>query len=200
MTGRNARGAAARDAAAGGADGPRVVTVGHSTHPIEEFIGLLRGAGVGRVVDVRTLRGSRHNPQYDEEELGPSLRAAGIEYEAAPRLGGFRHGSSGVGPAVNAYWEHASFHRYADYALGEDFAAGLEALIALAADGSRIPAIMCAEAVWWRCHRRIIADHLIARGVGVEHLMPDGRLVEASLTPGARVGEDGTVTYPPEKG
>lgn len=183
------------DGDAVGEPAPRVLTVGHSTHPIEEFIALLRGAGATRVVDVRTLRGSRHNPQFDEERLGPSLRAAGIEYEPEPRLGGLRRASRDVPPETNAYWENASFHRYADYALGEAYADGLAALIDLARP-PRLPAIMCSEAVWWRCHRRIVADWLLAREVPVAHIMPDGRLAAATLTPGALVNGDGTVTYP----
>jgi len=173
----------------------RVVTVGHSTHPIGEFIDLLRGAGVTCVVDVRTLRGSRHNPQFDEEELGPSLRAGGIDYLPEPRLGGLRGASRDVAPEVNGFWENASFHRYADYALGPEFAAGLAHLVELA-EAPRLPAIMCSEAVWWRCHRRIIADRLLVGGIPVAHLMPGGRLTAASLTPGARARPDGTVVYP----
>ena len=174
---------------------PRVLTVGHSTHPIEEFIELLTMAGVTRVVDVRTLRGSRHNPQFDEETLGPSLIGAGIDYLPEPRLGGLRGASHTVARDTNAYWENASFRRYADYALGEAFAEGLAALLELAV-APHLPAIMCSEAVWWRCHRRIIADYLLARDVPVTHLMPAGRLTPASLTPGAVVHPGGTVTYP----
>lgn len=173
----------------------RVLTVGHSTHPIDEFIELLQNAGVSIVVDVRTLRGSRHNPQFDEEDLGPSLVGAGIGYVPEPRLGGLRGKSRGVEPGVNAYWENASFRRYADYALGETFADGLAALTELAVP-PQLPAIMCSEAVWWRCHRRIIADYLLARDVPVAHLMPGGRLTPASLTPGAVVHPDATLTYP----
>lgn len=172
---------------------PSIVTVGHSTHPIDEFLGLLRDAGVTCLVDVRTIRGSRHNPQFGEELLGVSLAEAGIPYVVEARLGGRRR-TSGVDPEVNGYWEHPSFHQYADWALGPEFAAGLEQLIELAGEG-RV-AIMCAEAVWWRCHRRIIADHLLARQVPVSHLMPDGRVEPATPTPGMRVATDGTVTYP----
>lgn len=172
----------------------RVLTVGHSTHPIDEFISLLQGAGVTDLVDVRTLAGSRRNPQFNAEALQPSLEAAGIAYLREQRLGGLRSSTRAVTPDVNGFWENQSFHRYADYALGETFEAGLEHLIELASP-PRLPAIMCAEAVWWRCHRRIIADFLIARGIPVAHLMPDGRLAEAALTRGARV-EGERVTYP----
>lgn len=178
---------------------PRVLTVGHSTHPIEEFLSLLEQAGVTRLVDVRTLPGSRHNPQFNEENLAPSLEAAGMPYTREKRLGGLRTAARTVDPEVNGFWENASFHRYADYALGEQFAEGLEHLIELATPPA-LPAIMCAEAVWWRCHRRIIADYLLARRIPVGHLMPDGRITRATLTPGARVEKDGTVTYPADPG
>lgn len=174
---------------------PPVLTVGHSTHPIEEFLALLRGAGVERLVDVRTLPGSRHNPQFNQESLAPSLERAGISYRRDERLGGLRKASHAVAPDVNGFWENASFHRYADYALGEAFTQGLTELIAL----TRLPgltAIMCAEAVWWRCHRRIIADHLLAHAITVSHLMPDGRITPATLTRGAVIGPDALVTYP----
>lgn len=174
---------------------PRVLTIGHSTHPIEEFIELLRGAGATRVVDVRTLAGSRHNPQFNSENLGPSLEAAGIPYQREQRLGGLRKASRAVDPELNGFWENQSFHRYADYALGPEFAEGLGALIELATPPT-LPVIMCSEAVWWRCHRRIVADFLIARGIPVAHIMPDGRLVEATLTAGARIESNGTVVYP----
>ena len=179
------------DAAAGAT--PRILTVGHSTHPLDEFLALLREAGVTRVVDIRSLRGSNRFPHFDEERLGPALEAAGIGYEAEPRLGGRRKKSRTVDPATNGFWENTSFQRYADHALGEEFAAGLEHLITLA-EPPELPAIMCSEAVWWRCHRRIIADHLLARGLPVGHLMPDGRITPASRTKGARVGD--VVTYP----
>jgi len=172
----------------------RVLTVGHSTHPIDEFISLLAGAGVTHLVDVRTIPGSRRNPQFNEEELRPSIEAAGLRYVREKRLGGLRSADRTVPPEVNGYWENQSFHCYADYALGEEFEAGLAELIALAAS-PRLPAIMCAEAVWWRCHRRVIADFLLARGVPVAHLMPDGKIALATLTPGAQV-QAGSVRYP----
>lgn len=156
---------------------------------------LLRGAGVTRVVDVRTLAGSRHNPQFNEENLSPSLDAAGIGYLREKRLGGLRKASHAVEPEVNGFWENQSFHRYADYALGLEFAEGLAQLISMAVPPV-LPAIMCSEAVWWRCHRRIIADYLIVREIPVAHLMPNGRLETATLTPGARPGDDGRITYP----
>lgn len=184
----------ARPGAATHAAIPQVLTVGHSTHPIDEFLELLHGAGVTRIVDVRTLPGSRHNPQFNEENLGPSLEAGGIAYVREQQLGGLRKGS-GVAPEVNGFWDNQSFHRYADYALGPEFAEGLDRLIAMTT-ASQLPAIMCSEAVWWRCHRRIIADYLLARDVPVAHLMPDGRLTAATFTRGACSHANQTVTYP----
>lgn len=174
---------------------PRVLTVGHSTHSIDEFIALLQDAQVARIIDVRTLPGSRHNPQFNEENLAPSLTGAGIAYQREKRLGGLRKASHSVDTDVNSFWNNNSFHRYADYALSETFAEGLNALIELTST-KELPAIMCSEAVWWRCHRRIIADHLLAHGLAVSHLMPDGRLTPASLTKGAHVEADKTVAYP----
>ena len=174
---------------------PRILTVGHSTHPIDEFVALLQDAGVDCVVDVRKLPGSRRNPQFNEENFAPSLEDAGIGYQREKRLGGLRNASHSVADETNAFWNNASFHRYADYALSSQFADGLKALIGLTGPDA-LPAIMCSEAVWWRCHRRIIADHLLARDLPVSHLMPDGRLTPATLTKGAQVDDDGTVTYP----
>ena len=175
--------------------GPQVLTVGHSTHPIDEFIELLGGAGVTRIVDIRKLPGSRKFPQFNADELADSLRGAGIAYEREERLGGLRKSTAAVDPEVNAFWRNASFHRYADYATTSEFRAGLQRLLELAgADG--LPALMCAEAVWWRCHRRIVADHLIAHGVEVGHLMPDGRCSRAELTAGAQIDAESAVRYP----
>lgn len=171
-----------------------MLTVGHSTHPIDEFLTLLRDTGVTDLVDVRTLPGSRHNPQFNEENLHPSLEAAGIAYTREKRLGGLRSATHTVDPDVNGFWKNKSFHRYADYTLTEPFEAGFDHLIELA-EPPRLPAIMCAEAVWWRCHRRIIADFLLARKIPVAHLMPDGSMTPASLTRGAQL-DGNRVTYP----
>ena len=185
------------------APAPRVLTVGHSTHPIDEFLALLRGAGVADVVDIRTIAGSRHNPQFGEDALAASLTEAGLGYRREARLGGLRGRTRAVDPEVNALWRNASFHRYADHALGAEFAAGLDALVELADSAApveppRLPAIMCSEAVWWRCHRRIVADYLLVGGTPVAHLMPDGRIQLASLTPGAVPQPDGRILYPAE--
>jgi uncharacterized protein (DUF488 family) len=169
-----------------------VYTVGHSTRPIEEFLALLRAHGVQRIVDVRTIPKSRRNPQFGQESLRASLTAAGIRYTHMPELGGLRRARP---DSPNAGWRNASFRGYADYMQTPEFAQALEALAALAAD-DRV-AVMCAEAVPWRCHRRLLADALIVRGDRVEHMMGKAHRRTHELTPWAKV--DGTaITYPPE--
>ena len=170
-------------------------TVGHSTRSIDAFLHLLRAADIGLVADVRTVPKSRTNPQYNSTVLPETLAQSGIKYEHIAALGGLRGKSKTPTSGRNAFWQNESFRNFADYALTPEFRAGLDHLIAL----GRLHrcAIMCAEAVWWRCHRRIIADHLIARGEVVFHLMDRDRIVPATLTPGAVVQPDGTVIYPP---
>ena len=174
-------------------EAPPIYTVGHSTRSIDDFVGLLRAGPADLVVDVRTVPKSRRNPQYGEDVIADELAPWQIGYTRIAALGGLRGRSTDVPPETNALWRNDSFHNYADHALGDAFADGLEALIALSE--ARRCAIMCAEAVWWRCHRRIIADHLMARGRTVLHLMGEKRVEPAKLTPGAVV-EDGTVVYP----
>lgn len=169
-------------------------TIGHSKLSVVEFAGLLTSAGADFVADVRAFPRSRSNPQFNADTLSPALAAPGIGYEHLPELGGRRPRQPDVPPERNALWTNGSFHKYADYAEGAAFRAGLDRLIALGR--GRHCAIMCAEAVWWRCHRRIIADYLIARGERVLHIMPDGRIASAKLTPGARSRPDGTLVYP----
>jgi uncharacterized protein (DUF488 family) len=171
-----------------------VFTIGHSTRAILEFVRLLKLGPVELVVDVRTVARSRRNPQYNQDLLGAELEPFGIGYRRMPALGGLRGRSRDVPSEVNAYWENASFHNYADYALSSDFASGLNGLLKLSTE--RTCAIMCAEAVWWRCHRRIIADYLLARGRTVLHLMGGDRVEPAHLTPAAKL-ENGRITYPP---
>jgi len=169
-------------------------TIGHSNRSLEAFVALLREAGVRKVVDIRKMPRSRSNPQFNEDVLPVSLSALGIAYEHLAALGGLRGKTPAVPPERNGLWTNRSFHNYADYALTPAFAAGLQQL---REDGHRqCCALMCSEAVWWRCHRRIVADHLLARGENVVHIMAAGRLEPARLTAGARVGEDGNVTYP----
>jgi uncharacterized protein (DUF488 family) len=169
-------------------------TVGHSNRSLEAFAQLLSGPGVEKVVDIRTVPRSRTNPQFDIETLPLALEAFGVAYEHMPALGGLRGKSKTVPPELNGFWENASFHNYADYALSAEFAGGLERLRAIGRE--RPSAFMCSEAVWWRCHRRIVADWLMASGETVFHIMGEGRLEPARLTPAAAVGPDGKVVYP----
>jgi len=175
------------------ADGPPIFTVGHSTRSISQFIELIRCGPVSVVVDVRTVPRSRRNPQFNEDVLGSELAAYQIGYTRIAGLGGLRGRSPEVPSAVNGYWKNASFHNYADYALSDQFAEALTELLELSS--TRRCAIMCAEAVWWRCHRRIIADYLLVRGKMVLHLMGNDRIEPARFTSGAEVA-DGKVTYP----
>jgi len=172
-------------------------TIGHSTRPLAEFIGLLREARVEVLVDVRLLPRSRTNPQYNQDTLPQALAAYQIGYEHIAALGGRRGKSGDVAPSVNAFWQHASFHNYADYAMTETFQAALKRLRDLG--HARTCAMMCAEAVWWRCHRRIIADYLLAAGETVLHIMSAGHIVPAKMTEAARRDEAGTLVYPAEQ-
>ncbi|WP_309101974.1 DUF488 domain-containing protein [Microbacterium sp.] len=169
-------------------------TVGHSDRTITEFIAVLHTAEIDLVIDVRRLPGSRRNPQFDEEALGESLRGAGIHFSRIAELSGRRPVSRDVPFEVNAFWQNRSFHNYADHALSEEFGEGLNLL--RERGRRRRTAVMCSEAVWWRCHRRIIADHLLARNEEVIHLMGESRQQAAVLTSGAEVREDGAVVYP----
>jgi len=169
-------------------------TIGHAKLSVAEFAGLLTAAGADFVVDVRAFPRSRSNPQFNTDMLPPALAAGTIGYEHVAELGGRRRRQPDVPPARNAFWTNVSFHNYADYAETAAFRAGLARLLELGC--RRRCAIMCAEAVWWRCHRRILADYLIARGERVLHIMSDGRLAPAQLTPGARLRPDGTLVYP----
>ena len=170
-----------------------VHTIGHSTRTVEEFVSLLRVGAVTRVVDVRTIPRSRANPQYNLDRLPDELAAYQIGHRYVAALGGLRSRSVGVAVEANAMWRNQSFRNYADYALSPPFREGLRELLDLAA--RERCAIMCAEAVWWRCHRRIIADYLIAAGRTVLHLMAPARADPARLTPGAVI-EGGDITYP----
>jgi uncharacterized protein (DUF488 family) len=169
-------------------------TIGHSTRSIDEFTDLLRSAEVQLVADVRTIPRSRTNPQYNRDTLPETLAARQIGYEHIAELGGRRGKQRGVAAAANAFWTNQSFRNYADYAVGEAFHAGLARLRSLG--HQRRCAIMCAEAVWWRCHRRIIADYLISAGESVFHILSPDHVVPATETPAARRGSGGTLTYP----
>lgn len=168
-------------------------TIGHSTRSIGEFTSLLLPNDVQLVVDVRTVPRSRTNPQYNADALPDALARSAIGYEHIASLGGLRGHRRDVPPEVNGYWENQSFHNYADYAMGPEFRAGLEELIALGED--KRCAIMCAESVWWRCHRRIITDYLLARGEDVFHIVSSEVPEPAKMTPDA-VPVDSHLEYP----
>lgn len=173
------------------------MTLGHSTRPWDDFLEILRRNGVGVVADVRTIPRSRHNPQFEIERMGPALREAGIGYAWLPNLGGLRNASP---TSRNTAWRNASFRGFADYMQTPQFASGVEELLALArATAEHEPpnrvAILCAEAVPWRCHRSLIADSLLARGVAVAHIFTADKTSVARPTPFAQfLGEK--VIYP----
>lgn len=162
-----------------------VYTVGHSTRTLEQFVELIRGFGVDTVVDIRTAPRSRTNPQYNLDALPESLAAFGIKHYRIAELGGLRKKSKSIPAETNAFWNNRSFHNYADYALSDEFETGLNQLLAIAE--TRSCAIMCAEAVWWRCHRRTVTDYLLVRNVNVIHIMDKGKANEAILNPAARI-------------
>jgi len=169
-------------------------TIGHSNRSVDEFIDLLKEAEIDLVVDVRTVAGSRSNPQFNAEALRKELEENQIGYVHLPVLGGLRGKSRSVSPTTNAFWQNESFRNFADYATTPQFREGLKELMNL---GKRHRvAIMCAEAVWWRCHRRIIADYLLAAGRKVFHIMGPGSIKPAQMTPAARPGPDDTLMYP----
>lgn len=170
-----------------------VFTIGHSTRTIPEFVDILRTGSVQLVVDIRTIPRSRTNPQYNEDVLPNALGEWQVGYRRIAELGGLRGRSHDVPPELNAFWENKSFHNYADYALSDQFEDGLDQLLELSSE--RTVAIMCSEAVWWRCHRRIVADYLMLRGVPVFHLMGAGKIEPARTTPGAEA-RDGHLVYP----
>jgi uncharacterized protein (DUF488 family) len=168
----------------------RVFTVGHSNHPIEKLVAILKSHGVEQLVDVRTIPKSRHNPQFNSDALDLSLDDAGIEYLHMPGLGGLRHPRK---DSINTGWKNASFRGYADYMQTPAFEENLRKLMEAA---SRKPTtIMCAEAVPWRCHRSLIGDALAAQGVDVEDIMNESSRKPHAYTSFAKI-EDGKVTYP----
>ena len=171
-----------------------IFTIGHSTRSVAELVGLLRQASVDLLVDVRSVPRSRTNPQFNADALPTPLAAAGIDYRHLPALGGLRGRRKNSIPSPNTLWRNDAFRNYADYATTHQFRAGLEELKALAVE--HCCAIMCAEALWWRCHRRIIADYLLAERIPVAHVMGLGKIDPATPTPGARSLSDGTILYP----
>jgi uncharacterized protein (DUF488 family) len=169
-----------------------IFTVGHSTHSLDDFIALLRAHGIERLVDVRTIPRSRHNPQFNYDTLGKFLRNRRIGYRQMKELGGLRHSRV---DSPNTGWHNASFRGFADYMQTPEFAAAVAKLIDLAREKST--AIMCAEAVPWRCHRSLIADALAVRGIPVEDIFTAGRTQPHVLRSFAHV-EGTRITYPPQ--
>jgi uncharacterized protein (DUF488 family) len=171
-----------------------IFTVGHSTLPLEEFIALLDAYGIECLADIRTVPRSRYNPQFNSDTLPAALRTRKIDYVPLAVLGGLRHAHKN---SVNTGWRNESFRGYADYMQTEEFARGLDELIAFGR--ARRTAIMCAEAVPWRCHRSLVADALSVRGVPVVEILSDTSYRDHKLTPFAHV-EGTLITYPPEQG
>ena len=172
-----------------GGGAPSILTIGHSTRPIDEFIKLLRQHGIEQLVDIRTIPRSRRNPQFSSEALAKSVEDNGIGYVHLKELGGLRHPRP---DSINTGWRNASFRGYADYMQTAEFEEALRRLLQLCED--KRCAAMCAEAVPWRCHRSLLADALVARGIPVEHILSGSQREVHSLTPFARI-ENGRVTY-----
>jgi uncharacterized protein (DUF488 family) len=168
-----------------------VLTVGHSTRSLEEFIDLLKAHSVASLIDVRSVPRSRHNPQFNRDTFPAALETEGIHYTHIAGLGGFRRAGS---ESPNLGWRNASFRGYADYMQTAEFAQNLAILLKLAR--RKRVALMCAEAVPWRCHRSLIADALVVRGIPVEEIINETRCQVHALTPFARV-EGTVITYPP---
>ncbi|MCX2561832.1 DUF488 domain-containing protein [Acetobacter farinalis] len=174
-------------------------TIGHSTHPLDVFIALLQHYGVTFIADIRAFPYSRRNRDYDGSHLVTTLGEQGIGYEHFPALGGRRPRSKTVDPHRNAFWRVQSFHNYADYALGAEFHTGLVQL--MEKGRTETVALMCAEVLWWRCHRRIVTDYLLANDVPVFHILSLTEAQPALLTPSALLVDGGGIVYPasPEK-
>lgn len=173
-------------------------TIGHSNRSLEAFVELLTEFDIGLVADIRKIPMSRANPQFNKDTLSGALAAFGIAYDHVGALGGLRSKAKSLQTNVNGFWTNDSFHNYADYALSDEFRTGLEHLIDVGR--KRRCTMMCSEAVWWRCHRRIVTDYLIGHGETVFHIMGSRRLEPARMTAGAVVQPGGTVTYPAAAG
>jgi uncharacterized protein (DUF488 family) len=171
----------------------RIWTIGHSTRTIDEFISLLKANGIKLLADVRAFPGSKRYPQFNKETLAESLNAHGIRYEHFPELGGKRKSKP---DSRNTTWRNASFRGYADYIETEQFEKGIERLLDVAAEAGPT-AMMCAEAVWWHCHRSLIADYLKARGVEVLHVLAANKVEPHPYTSAARI-VNGELSYSPD--
>jgi len=170
-----------------------IYTIGHSTRTLDEFVAALKAAGVDCVADIRRFPRSRRYPHFNDETLGPALAKVGILYRHFPALGGRRNNRADGKPSPHLLWREPAFRNYADYAGTEEFRAACATLLSLAQQHT--VAIMCAEAVWWRCHRRIVTDYLIAAGFDVIHIFDAQKREPARLTPGAEMRPDGSVLY-----
>lgn len=170
-------------------------TIGHSNHPIERFLELLVRGQIELLADIRRFPGSRKHPHFNRERLEASLRAQNIGYEWIEELGG-RRPASKTGESPNQGLRSQSFRNYADYMSTAPFRLGIDKLLSLAKE--RTVALMCAEGLWWQCHRRLVSDYLVAHCHTVEHILPDGRTTPHALTPEARTNA-GSVTYPAPK-
>lgn len=171
-----------------------IATIGHSNRSLEEFLELLKENGIEQVLDVRKLPGSNNYPQFNADTLSEALRGQDITLLRKEPLTGRRPVSRVIPFEVNAWWQVRSFHNYADHALSEEFHQALAELRELGS--KRATALMCSEAVWWRCHRRIITDHLLAHDVPVRHILGRASSTPAELSDGAVVGADLNVSYP----
>jgi uncharacterized protein (DUF488 family) len=173
---------------------PSVFTIGHSNHPLDRFLALLARHEVEALADIRRFPGSRKHPHFNRDSLAAALPQQGVEYHWLEALGGRRHQQRDESPNVGL--ENKSFRNYADYMLTGNFRDGVKKLLEVARQ--KRTAIMCAEALFWQCHRRLVSDFLVANGVAVQHIMPTGELRPHTLTSGAVI-ENGRVTYPGEK-
>jgi uncharacterized protein (DUF488 family) len=174
-----------------------LLTIGHSSHSLEQFLALLRQHDVQALVDIRRFPGSRTFPHFNRERLAPAVGESGIEYHWLESLGGRRSKRASDTASPNAGLRNASFRHYADYMLTDEFRAGFEQLEQIAAE--KRTTIMCSESVFWRCHRRLVSDYVTALGGAVRHIFPNGEVRPHALTAGAKLS-DGSVIYPSEPG
>lgn len=169
-------------------------TIGHSNHSLEEFINILKKVNIDLVIDVRSLPGSKKYPQYNKENLCKTLELNQINYRHIPKLGGFRSNNISISPEVNGFWLNQSFHNYTDYAMSDNFKEGLDELIELGYQYQCV--IMCAEVLWWRCHRRIITDYLLSRGNQVFHIINSNNIEKAFMNKGSKILKTKNIIYP----
>lgn len=172
---------------------PEIYSIGHWNYSLEQLTGLLGQHEVKSLVDIRRFPGSRKFPHLGQDSLSKAFPDSGIEYHWLESLGGRRSAKKGDSSSVNLGLRNESFRNYADYMLTKDFQHGIKSLLEIAAQ--KRTAIMCAEAMFWRCHRRLVSDYLLTKGITVQHIMPNGKLHPHTLTDGAKV-EEGELTYP----